>query len=96
MSTTMQLAQEAAGITDNGIVRAAAMIAGGLAIGGAAVGAAQGNGTINAAVLEGITRQPQARGQLIATSVLGISFVEAAYFINLAMMALFVFVLARA
>lgn len=95
MSITLQLAQEAAGITDSGLVRAAAMVAGGLAIGGAAIGAAQGNGTINAAVLEGITRQPEARGRLVATSVLGISFVEAAYFINLAMMALFVFVLAR-
>jgi F-type H+-transporting ATPase subunit c len=91
----MQLAQGAAGITDDGLVRAAAMVAGGLAIGGAAIGAAQGNGTINAAVVNGLTRQPEARGRLISASVLGISFVEGTYFINLAMMALFAFVLSR-
>jgi F-type H+-transporting ATPase subunit c len=94
VSTTMQLAQGAVGITDSGLVRAAAMLAGGVAVAGGAVGAAQGNGTINAAVLAGIARQPEARGRLLSTSILGISFVEAAYFINVAFMALFVFVFA--
>jgi F-type H+-transporting ATPase subunit c len=91
----MLLAQEAAGVTDDGLVRMGAMIAGGLALAGGAMGAAQGNGTINASVLQGIARQPEARGRLIATSILGIAFVEAAYFINVAFMAVFVFVYAR-
>ena len=95
MSTTMQVAQGAAGITDDGLVRAAAMLAGGLALAGGAIGAAQGNGTINAAVVAGVARQPGAQGKLTTASILGISLVESAYFINLAFMALFVFNLAR-
>ena len=95
MSTTMQVAQGAVGITDDGLVRAAAMLAGGLALAGGAIGAAQGNGTINAAVVAGVARQPGAQGKLTTASILGISLVESAYFINLAFMALFVFNLAR-
>ena len=95
MSTTMQLAQEVTGITDDGLVRAAAMLAGGLALAGGAIGASQGNGTINAALLAGVTRQPEARGRLLSTSIIGIAFVESAYFINFALMAVFVFVLGQ-
>jgi F-type H+-transporting ATPase subunit c len=94
MSYAIQLAQ-GAGITDDGLVRAAAMLAGGLALAGGAIGAAQGNGTINAAVVSGVARQPEARGRLTTASILGISLVESAYFINLAFMALFVFNLSR-
>jgi F-type H+-transporting ATPase subunit c len=85
------LAQEAAGVTDDGLVRMGAMIAGGLALAGGAMGAAQGNGTINAAVVAGIARQPEARGRLYSTMILGVSFVESSYFINLALMAALVF-----
>jgi F-type H+-transporting ATPase subunit c len=95
VSTTMQLAQGAAGISDTGLVKAAAMLAGGVALAGGAVGAAQGNGTINAALLAGITRQPEARGRLFSSMILGVSFVESAYFINVAFMALFVFAFAQ-
>jgi F-type H+-transporting ATPase subunit c len=95
VSTTLQLAQGAVSITDDGLVRAAAMLAGGVALAGGAIGAAQGNGTINAAVVAGVARQPEAQGRLTTASILGISLVESAYFINLAFMALFVFNLSR-
>jgi F-type H+-transporting ATPase subunit c len=95
VSTTIHLAQGAIAVSDDGLIRAAAMIAGGVALAGGAIGAAQGNGTINAAVVAGVARQPEAQGRLTTASIIGISLVESAYFINMAMMALFVFVLAR-
>jgi F-type H+-transporting ATPase subunit c len=94
MSTTALLAQEAAGLTDDGLVRMGAMIAGGLAIAGGAIGAAQGNGTVGAAVVSGLARQPEARGRLYGTMLIVVGLVEAAYFINLAFMAVLVFSLA--
>lgn len=48
---------------------------------GCAIGAATGNGTIGAAVVSGIVRQPGARTII---SPVYIALVEAAYFINLA------------
>ena len=65
----------------------AAMIAFGLALGGGAIGAAIGDGLAGNATINGVARQPEARGQLQ-----GIMFmVEGMYFINLAFGALFVF-----
>jgi F-type H+-transporting ATPase subunit c len=90
MSTTQLLAQ---GITDSGLIRAGGLIAGGLALAGGAIGAATGNGSVGAATVEGITRQPEARGRLYQTMLLIVSLCESVYFINLAFMAVFVFAL---
>jgi F-type H+-transporting ATPase subunit c len=86
----MLLAQEAT-VTDDGLVRMGAMIAGGLAIAGGAIGAATGNGSVGAATIAGVARQPEARGRLFATLLPIVGLIEAAYFINLAFMAVLVF-----
>ncbi|MBA3575657.1 MAG: F0F1 ATP synthase subunit C [Nocardioidaceae bacterium] len=71
---------------------AGAMIGGGLALAGGAIGAAIGDGLAGSATISGIARQPEARGRLMTIFFLTVGLVEAMYFINLAFMALFVFV----
>jgi F-type H+-transporting ATPase subunit c len=92
VSTTVLLAQTG-GITGTDLRTAGALVGGGLALAGGAIGAAQGNGTVGAATITGIARQPEAQGRLYNTMFLIISLCEGLYFINLAFMALFVFVL---
>jgi F-type H+-transporting ATPase subunit c len=80
---------------DNGAVTTAgAMIGGGLALGGGAVGAAIGDGLVGISTIQGIARQPEAQGRLMTIFFLTVGLCEAMYFINLAFMALFVFALA--
>lgn len=76
------------------ITTAGAMIGGGLALGGGAVGASIGDGIVGGSVVEGIARQPEAQGRLMTMFLITVGLVEAMYFINLAFMALFVFVIA--
>lgn len=84
MAASMQKAIELAG----------AMAGGGLALGGGAIGAAIGDGLAGSSTIAGIARQPEVQGRLYTTMFLVVGLVEAMYFINLAIMALFVFVLA--
>jgi F-type H+-transporting ATPase subunit c len=91
MSVTQILAQEAA--ADPGLLTGLAMVGGGIALAGGAIGAAIGDGLAGAAVINGVARQPEAAGRLNTTMFLIIGLVEGMYFINLAFMALFVFVL---
>jgi len=73
---------------------AGAFIGGGLALGGGAIGAAVGDGLAGSATIAGVARQPEAQSRLFSIFFLTVGLVEAMYFINLAFMALFVFVLA--
>jgi len=73
---------------------AGAFIGGGLALGGGAIGAAVGDGLAGSATISGVARQPEAQSRLFSIFFLTVGLVEAMYFINLAFMALFVFVLA--
>jgi len=82
--------------TGNAIQLAGAFIGGGIALGGGAIGAAVGDGLAGSATISGVARQPEARGQLFSIFFLTVGLVEAMYFINLAFMAVFVFVLAAA
>lgn len=91
MSTTQVLAQGAAADA-SGIKLGLAMVGGGIALAGGAIGAAVGDGLAGAAVINGVARQPEAAGRLNTTMFLIIGLVEGMYFINLAFMALFVFV----
>lgn len=92
MSTVLTLAQAATGgTTDAGLIKAAAFIGGGLILAGGAIGAAQGNGRLGAAVVEGVARQPAAQGRLTAASIIYLGLLDGIYFINLAFMALMVF-----
>ena len=88
MSTTLILAQAAA---DTSTLKAAGLIAGGLALAGGAIGAAIGDGYAGGQVIAGIARQPEAQGRLFGQFLITVGLCEAAYFINLAFMALFVF-----
>ena len=78
---------------EDAIKIAGAMIGGGLALGGGAVGAAIGDGLVGSSTIQGIARQPEAQGRLMTIFFLTVGLCEAMYFINLAFMALFVFAL---
>jgi F-type H+-transporting ATPase subunit c len=83
-----------ANTTQQAIQTAGAMIGGGLALGGGAIGAAVGDGLAGSATIAGVARQPEAQSRLFSIFFLTVGLVEAMYFINLAFMALFVFSIA--
>jgi F-type H+-transporting ATPase subunit c len=78
------------------ITMAGAMVGGGLILGGGAIGAGIGDGLAGSQFIAGIARQPEAQGRLFTPFFITVGLVEAAYFINLAFMALFVFSLGKA
>ncbi len=80
-------------VSDSSVQLAGAFVGGGLALAGGAIGAAIGDGMAGAATISGVARQPEAQGRLFTIFFLTVGLCEAAYFINLAFMALFVFVL---
>jgi F-type H+-transporting ATPase subunit c len=82
-------------VTTKSITLAGAFIGGGMALGGGAIGAAIGDGLAGSSLIQGVARQPEAQGRLQTLFFLTVGLVEAMYFINLAFMALFVFVLAK-
>lgn len=79
---------------DTAVTTAGAMVGGGIALAGGAIGAAIGDGLAGSATISGVARQPEAQSRLFTIFFLTVGLVEAMYFINLAFMALFVFVLA--
>ena len=79
-------------VSDEAVKLAGAFIGGGIALGGGAIGAAVGDGLAGAATISGVARQPEAQGRLFTIFFLTVGLVEAMYFINLAFMAVFVFV----
>jgi F-type H+-transporting ATPase subunit c len=81
--------------TGNGIQMAGALIGGGLALGGGAIGAAVGDGLAGSQTIAGVARQPEAQGRLFTIMFLIVGLVEAMYFINLAFTALFIFSLGK-
>ena len=81
--------------TGNGIQMAGALIGGGLALGGGAIGAAIGDGLAGNATIAGVARQPEAQSRLFTIMFLIVGLVEAMYFINLAFTALFIFSLGK-
>src|SRR6202021_3232976 len=76
---------------DPNLVGLGALIGGGLIMAGGAIGAGIGDGFAGNALISGIARQPEAQGRLFVPFFITVGLVEAAYFINLAFMALFVF-----
>ena len=77
------------------IKTAGALVGAGLALAGGGIGAAIGDGIAGSSLIQGVARQPEAQGRLTGLFFLTVGLVEAAYFINLAFMALFVFVLGK-
>jgi F-type H+-transporting ATPase subunit c len=88
------MATDAANL-DSAIKTAGALVGGGMALGGGAIGAAIGDGLAGSSLIQGVARQPEAQGRLQVLFFLTVGLVEAAYFINLAFMALFVFVIGK-
>ena len=80
---------------DTAVKSAGAFVGGGLALAGGAIGAAIGDGLAGSSTIAGVARQPEAQGRLMTLFFLTVGLCEAAYFINLAFMALFVFVLGK-
>ena len=80
-----------AAVTSQAVQLAGAMVGGGLALGGGAVGAAIGDGLAGSSTIQGVARQPEAQGRLTTIMFLTVGLCEAAYFINLAFTALFIF-----
>jgi F-type H+-transporting ATPase subunit c len=80
---------------NSAIKTAGAFVGGGLALAGGAIGAAVGDGLAGAQTIAGVARQPEAQPRLFTIFFLTVGLVEAMYFINLAFMALFVFVLGK-
>ena len=60
----------------NPTVAAASVIAAALAVGLAAIGPGIGQGTAASKAVEGIARQPEAEGQIRATLLLSLAFME--------------------
>ncbi|WP_310962663.1 F0F1 ATP synthase subunit C [Nocardioides terrisoli] len=82
-------------VDDSAVKAAGAFIGGGLALGGGAIGASIGDGLAGSSYIQGVARQPEAQGRLQTIFFLTVGLAEAMYFINLAFMALFVFVLGK-
>ena len=80
---------------ESAVKTAGAFVGGGLALAGGAIGAAIGDGLAGSQTIAGVARQPEAQPRLMPLFFLTVGLVEAMYFINLAFMAMFVFVLGK-
>lgn len=80
-------------LSDHAVTTAGALIGGGLILGGGAIGAGIGDGLAGSQLVAGVARQPEAQGRLMMPFLLTVGLVEAAYFINLVFMIIFVYTL---
>lgn len=58
-------------------VKVASVLAAALAIGLAALGASLGNGAVTSKALEGMARQPEAKGTLLTNMLISVGLIEA-------------------
>jgi F-type H+-transporting ATPase subunit c len=70
---------------------AGALVGAGLLFGLAALGAAAGDGILTSRTVEGIARQPGARGQLLTTMFIGIGLVDSLPIIALVLAIILIF-----
>jgi ATP synthase F0 subunit c len=68
-----------------------ALLAGAIVLAGGAIGAGVGDGLAGAQLVAGVARQPEAQTRLYTPFFITVSLVEATFFINVAVMALFAF-----
>ena len=71
---------------------AGALVGGGLALGGGAIGAAVGDGLAGSQTIAAIARQPEVESKARTYFFLTVGLVEAMYFINLLFMVVFIYV----
>ena len=69
-----------------------AFIGAGIILAGGAIGAGVGDGLVTGRAVEGIARQPEARGQLLTTMFIGVGVIEAYPIIGLVFAILLIFV----
>ncbi len=69
-----------------------ALIGGGLALGGGAIGAAIGDGLAGSQTIAAIARQPEVENKARTYFFLTVGLAEAMYFINLLFMVVFIYV----
>lgn len=61
---------------EHAIMVAGAMVGAGLAIGLGAVGAGIGNGVVTSKFVEGVARQPEAKGTLLVQMLISVGLIE--------------------
>ena len=71
---------------------AGALVGGGLALGGGAIGAAIGDGLAGSSTIQAIARQPEIENKARTYFFLTVGLAEAMYFINLLFMVVFIYV----
>ncbi|BBB91525.1 MAG TPA: F0F1 ATP synthase subunit C [Methylomusa anaerophila] len=62
---------------EHAIIIAGSAIGAGLAIGLAAIGAGIGDGAVTAKAVEGMARQPEARGSILVNMLISVGLIEA-------------------
>ncbi len=70
---------------------AAIALASGLILSGGAAGSAIGDGMMLSKYIEGIARQPEARGELFTNALISVGLIESFPFIALGLMMWFIF-----
>lgn len=80
---------------ESAISIAGALVGGGIALGGGAIGAAIGDGLAGSQTIAAIARQPEVENKARTYFFLTVGLVEAMYFINLLFMIVFVYVFAK-
>ena len=85
----------AAKTMEQAVTLAGALVGGGLALGGGAIGAAIGDGLAGSQTIAAIARQPEIEDKARTYFFLTVGLVEAMYFINLLFMVVFVYVFAK-
>ena len=81
----------AADTMESAVRIAGALVGGGMALGGGAIGAAVGDGLAGSQTIAAIARQPEIEAKARQYFFITVGLVEAMYFINLAFTALFIF-----
>ncbi len=64
-------------MTDHGLIILGGMIGAGIILAGGAIGAGVGDGLVTGRTVEGIARQPEARGTLLTTMFISVGVIEA-------------------
>jgi F-type H+-transporting ATPase subunit c len=91
MSTLIDIAAATTSITGTQIISAAALVGGGFTLAGVAVGAGIGDSLVTSRTIEGVARQPEARGALLTLTFLFVGIVDSFPIIGLVLALLIIF-----
>ena len=91
MSTLVDLGAAAVTISGTQIISAAALVGGGMALAGVAAGAGIGDALVGSRTIEGVARQPEARGSLLTLAFLFVGITDSFPIIGLVLALLIIF-----